>query len=493
MSIESVEPVVSPTPIVTARAITSGTVEPDELRRVEMFADLRADELAWIAAQSERIVLTPGQLLLVSGEPAEWMFVGIAGTIEVRREQLGSSVPAYVFHAGDVAGVIPYSRMKVFVGNGRAATPAVVARFPRALFPELLRRVPTLAPRFVALLADRVRDATRREAQVERLLALGKLSAGIAHELNNPVAAIINTFAEAGRRLRSRAELVVELLQCGASPEALERLEALRTSPRPARKLDPIARTDNLDLVDAWLRSIGFSEPWRYAATFVDAGFDVPALEDAVAEVPEVARPAALRWMESGLALDLLFTSGERAGGRVAEIVEAVKGYTNRDRGRDVSEVNLVDGIDSTIALFASRFQERGTTLAREIDTPLPSLRGYPSDLNQAWSHLLDNALDAVASLGSRGRVVIHAAAEDGGVQVEVRDNGPGIPEALQDRVFEPFFTTKAPGHGTGLGLDIARRIISDLHGGELTVESTPGDTRFIARLPLTTVATLGA
>jgi len=157
-----------------------------------------------------------------------------------------------------------------------------------------------------------------------------------------------------------------------------------------------------------------------------------------------------------------------------------------------MSDVDLRDGLDATIALFASRFHECGASLTRELDTPLPRLRAYAVDLNQAWSHLIDNALDAVYPLGVRGRVVVRAWRDDGSVRVEVRDNGPGIPEALQERVFEPFFTTKEPGHGTGLGLDIARRIISDLHGGELTMTSAPGDTRFTARLPLTTVATLG-
>ncbi len=492
MSIESAEPSV---PGFRTQPVAPATtaVEPDELRVAEMFADLRPDELAWIAAHCERIVLAPGQLLLVSGQPADWMFIGIRGTVEVRREQLGASVPAYVFHTGDIAGVIPYSRMKVFVGNGRAASNAVVARFPRTLFPELLRRVPSLSPRFVSLLADRVRDATRREAQLERLLALGKLSAGIAHELNNPVSAISNSFAEAGRRLRYRGQLVVELVRCGASPEVLERLASLRPADDARqRSLDPIARSDRLDSVDAWLKRVGLAEPWTYAATFVDAGLDVPDLEAATADVPEAARPVALKWLESGLALDGLFTSALRAGTRIAEIVDAVKGYTNRDRGRDMSDVDIREGLETTVALFASRFRERGVALERELDVPLPRLRAYAGDLNQAWSHLIENALDAVSGLGATGRVVVGAWPEDGAVRVEVRDNGPGIPEALQERIFEPFFTTKEPGHGTGLGLDIARRIITDLHGGELTVESTPGDTRFIVRLPLTTVATLG-
>jgi len=488
MSTESID-----LPTAASAVRGAGPVDPQSLRRVEMFADLRDDELSWIAEHSERVDLAPGQLLITPGEPAQWMFIALEGTVEVRREQLGANAPAYVFHAGDIAGVIPYSRMKSWVGSGRAATPAVIARFPRALFAELLQRVPTLAQRFVSLLADRVRDATRREAQIERLLALGKLSAGIAHELNNPVAAILGSFAEASRRLRHRGDLVVELVRCGASPESLERLEALRTQATAAQgPHDPVSRSDSLDAVDAWLRHEGLAEPWSYAATFVDAGFDVAALSAAVAELPHEARPAALRWLESGLALESLFTTSERAGTRISEIVAAVKGYTNRDRGRDVSDVDLREGLEATIALFASRFRERGVRLVRELDRPLPRLRAYPGDLNQAWSHLIDNALDAVTPLGSAGAVTVAAWRDDGSIYVEVRDNGPGIPEELQERVFEPFFTTKPPGHGTGLGLDIARRIIADLHGGDLTVESVPGATRFVVRLPLTTVATLG-
>ena len=493
MTTESFEPTIASASSSSVIASSSGAIHPDSLRGVAMFADLRSDELAWMAANTERVELAPRELLLVSGQPAEWMFIGIQGTVEVRRENLGSNVPAYVFHAGDVAGVIPFSRMKQFVGNGRAATHAVVGRFPRTLFPELLQRIPVLAPRFVALLADRVRDATRREAQLERLLALGKLSAGVAHELNNPVSAILGSFSDAGRRLHQRGELVVELVRYGASPDALTRLEELRrTASRRPTTSDPLDRSDDIEAMDAWLRSAGLSESWAYAATFVDAGFDVSAISSAMAGMPNAAQPTALRWLESGLALEALFESVQHAGTRVAEIVDAVKGYTNRDRGRDMSDVDVRDGLDATIALFASRFRECGATLACEINAPLPRLRAYPGDLNQAWSHLIDNALDAVAPLGRQGRVVVSATRDDGWVRVEVRDNGPGIPAELQERVFEPFFTTKEPGHGTGLGLDITRRIITDLHGGELTLESRPGDTRFVVRLPLTTVATLG-
>ena len=493
MTTESFEPTSASAVSSNAIAPRAGVIDPESLRCVEMFADLRPDELAWIAANTERIELAPRQLLLVTGEPAEWMFIGIQGTVEVRREQLGASVPAYVFHAGDIAGVIPFSRMKQFVGNGRAATHAVVGRFPRTLFPELLQRIPVLAPRFVALLADRVRDATRREAQLERLLALGKLSAGIAHELNNPVSAILGSFADAGRRLHERGELVIELVRCGASPDALTRLEELRrTAGRGREALDPFTRSNNIESMDAWLRGTGLSDSWIYAATFVDAGFDMTAMSTAMAGMPPAARPAALRWLESGLALEALFASVQHAGTRVAEIVDAVKGYTNRDRGRAMSEVDLREGLDATIALFAGRFGECGASLTLQIDKPLPRLRAYPGDLNQAWSHLIDNALDAVTPLGNKGHVVVRASRDDGWVRVEVQDNGPGIPEELRERVFEPFFTRKEPGHGTGLGLDITRRIIADLHGGEVTLESKPGDTRFVVRLPLTTVATLG-
>ncbi len=494
-----------PAPAGSAAAGTAPAgVAPDALRRSAVFADLAAPELAWVAAQCELVALAPGDVLFRPGDPAEWMFVALEGTLQARREGLGPGAPAFVVRAGDIAGTIPYSRMTSFAGTGRAVTPARVARFPKAQFAELLRRAPGLAARFVALLADRVRDATRRDAQFEKLAALGRLSAGLSHELNNPAAAAARSAAAALARLERRGALVEALLAAGVGPAALARLDAARAAraaspnePPGEPPVDPLARSDREEALAAWLAAAGVPDAGEAAATFVDAGLDAATLADAAADVPPAARGAALAWLESVLADARLLAAVRQATGRVAQLVEAMKSYTQMDRARGLVDVDVHGGLESALALLAGRAAAGGVAVVREYAAALPPVPGFPADLNQAWAALLDNALDAAAARapGARGggRVTVRTAVADGAVVVAVGDNGPGVPPGLADRIWEPFFTTKPVGQGTGLGLDVARRVVEDEHGGRLTVASAPGETWFTAHLPRTTVGTFGA
>jgi signal transduction histidine kinase len=476
------------------------SVDAAALRAVPMFADLSDDDLAWIAAESELVELEPGEVFFTPGEPAAWMFVALEGVLQARREQLGPNAPVFVLRAGDVGGTIPFSRMAAWASTGRAVTRARVARFPKARFPELLRRVPALTARFVEHLVDRVRDATRRDAQFEKLTALGKLSAALAHELNNPTSAVVNALADARRRLDERGRLTAALMDAGVTADTVLRLDALRSAavPRGAARdaADALARSDREDALARWLADQGVPDAWVASATFADAGLDdVAALDGALADVPAGSgRVASLRWLETGLASQALFASAERTAGRIAQLVDAMRRYTNRDRARGMADVDVREGLESTLALFEARCREQGVAVERRYDASLPRIRAYPGDLNQVWGILVENALDAAG--GRRGgHVTLATYVDEGAVVAEVGDDGPGIPPELEGRVFEPFFTTKDVGRGTGLSLDIARRIVVDLHGGQLTFASRPGggDTRFVVRLALATVSTFGA
>ncbi|HEU4641557.1 MAG TPA: ATP-binding protein [Gemmatimonadaceae bacterium] len=472
------------------------------LRAVPAFADLSHDELAWIAAECELVELEPGEILFAPGEAAEWMYIGVDGVLQARREQLGPGAPVFVLRPGDVGGTIPFSRMVAWAATGRAVTRARVARFPKARFPELLQRVPALTQRFVAMLIDRTRDATRREAQFEKLTALGKLSASLAHELNNPTSAVVNALGDARRRLDERGRMTAALVDAGITAETVLRLDALRSAaaPRPAARdaAEALARSDCEDALARWLAEQGVPDAWVACSTYAEAGLDdVAPIAEALAGVPASARATALRWLEAGLAAQALFASAERTAGRIAQLVDAMRRYTNRDRARDMADVDVREGIESTLALFDARFREKGIDVERRFAASLPRVRAFPGDLNQVWGILIENALDAVAARdgGARGtgHITIATYAADGAVVAEVGDDGPGIPRELEDRIFEPFFTTKDVGQGTGLSLDIARRIVVDLHGGQLSFTSRPGDTRFIVCLPLASVSTFGA
>ena len=475
-------------------------VPPDALRVVPMLADLAAGDLAWIAERCELVELERGEMLFDPGESASWMYISLSGVMQARRNHLGPSTPAFVFRAGDIGGIVPFSRMKVFDATAYAVTRASIARFPRSRFDELLEHVPVLRERFVWLLLDRVRDATRRDAQVEKLVALGTLSAGIAHELNNPSAAVIQALSDGRRRLDERGGLTAALLEAGLTPEVVRRLEAvrMRAGARMATgdgaagaSLDALERSDRHDAMCDWLATAGVSHPWIRAATFVDAAVSKAELADALGGAPAAAAVVALEWLEAGIAAQALVHASEDAAQRIVALVDLVRAYTHRDRMREMADVDVREGLATTLALHAGRLEARGVTLTTRHAGELPRIRAYPGDLNQAWGALLDNAIDAAPP--GTGRIVVRTAEEEGAVVVEIRDNGPGIPPELSERVWEPFFTTKDVGQGVGLGLDVARRVLVDLHGGELTLTSVPGDTRAIARLPLTTIGTFGA
>jgi signal transduction histidine kinase len=290
--------------------------------------------------------------------------------------------------------------------------------------------------------------------------------------------------------------MTAALVEAGISQETVLRLDALRASATPRQAAqgaaDALARSDREDALARWFADQGVPDAWVASSTFTEAGLDdIPTLERALTDVPPSARPVALRWLEMGLAAQALFASAEQTTARIAHLVDAMRRYTNRDRARDMADVDIREGIESTLALAETRFREKGVAVERRYAASLPRVRAYPGDLNQAWGGLVENALDAAPR--NTGRVVVTTCVAEGAVVAEIRDNGSGIAPELQPRIFEPFFTTKDVGEGTGLSLDIARRVVVDLHGGQLTFTSRPGDTRFTVQLPLTTVSTFGA
>jgi len=477
-----------------------------ELRRIPLLADLADDDLAWIAGELEVCTLAVGDELFAQGAPAEWMYLGLEGTVETRRAGAPAGSPTYTFRAGDLYGVIPFSRMQDFRAAGVAVTPARVARFPRARLDALLQRIPALEARFVAFLADRVRDATRRDQQFEKLTALGRLSAGLAHELNNPAAAAQRSAAEARRRLRDVGRHAAALADalgedateaaCAAGLGAPDALRA-RAAVRP-RGDDPLERSDREQAVGDWLERAGVADAWALAPTFADAGLDAADLDEVLGTLPGPARAPAAAWCEAALAAEAALATVERATGRISELVRAIKAYTHMDRGLAAAPVDVREGVDTTITLLAHKLRDRHVALARDFAPALPQVRGFAGELNQVWTNLLDNAIDAAADAhaigdGARsgagngattGSVRVRAFAERGDVVIEVEDDGAGVPDELRARIWEPFFTTKPVGRGTGLGLDIARHIVVEQHGGRLTLDSRPGRTVFAVRLP---------
>ena len=451
----------------------------EELRTVPEFADLPADGLEWLASQMTRIELEPGEVSVHAGDPADRMIVLLEG--EIRGQPINAEMPGFVSRAPAVTGMLPYSRMKQFPATARAVVRSRAAILPAERFHDMLERLPMLRARLVGVLTDRVRRSTQLLVQTEKLAALGKLSAGLAHELNNPAAAAqrsvgnlreaFRTFRDAAARLNAH-ELSVD--QRAAIP-ALE--DAL--AQRSAAPLDSLERSDCEEQVAAGLERHGVERAWELAPVLVGAGCDTAWLDDVAGQFPPKMLTDLLARVAASLAIGSLMDEIEHSSTRITELVRAIKEYTYMDQGPE-QEVDIHHGLENTLIMLRYRLKH-GVEVKLDFDRTLPRVCAYGSELNQVWTNLIDNAADA---MNGKGELRIRTARELDRVLVEIADNGPGIPREILDHIFEPFFTTKGVGNGTGLGLETVRRIVRE-HRGEITVESESGATRFQVRLPL--------
>ena len=451
------------------------------LRQIEIFSDLREDQLQWFASKAEEIRLSPGQLFLHEGDPADALFVLLEGEVRGRRENGGGDSPGFVGRAGQVTGMLPFSRMTTFNLTARATAPTWLLRLPKEHFEEMLERIPELLPRLIGVLADRIRESSRAEQQRDKMSALGKLSAGLAHELNNPAAAAgraAEGLREYMRELRSANKtLDNESLSCEERAALASLEETLLDRSAPA--LDALEQSDLEEELAAWLKRHNIGNASRLASGSVEAGVDRGALEKLGGKFRGEVLAHALARIVSSLGAERLTREIEASTGRISELVRAIKEYTYMDQAPE-QEVDVHRGIESTLTMLKFRLKH-GVDVKREFDPDLPRVFAHGSELNQVWTNVIDNAIDA---MGGKGQLTIRTSKELDFVLVEIVDNGPGIPDAVKPHIFEPFFTTKGVGEGTGMGLDTVYRIVR-AHRGEISVESRPGRTSFQVRLPL--------
>jgi signal transduction histidine kinase len=450
-----------------------------KLRKVHVFEDLSDEDLAWFISQCQERHAAPGDVIVREGDTPEYMMVMLEGEMRARAEHGSPDGPVFTVQGGEVTGMLPFSRLKVIGVTGRAVLPSHYLGFPVTQFPALFQRLPELVRRLVGLLADRVRSVTRAEQQHEKLAALGKLSAGLAHELNNPSAA-------ARRSAAALRDCLVRLREAARNTEIgpedcgllAEREEEIRSTLKPAQFKDEFARVEREEAIQSWLESHKVADAWRLSPSLADAGLTDAHLASFAAAAgasvgPELTRFATLLEMER-IAEEL-----EHSSARISDLIKAIKEYSYMDQG-PMQEVDIERGLETTLTIMNHKLK-RGITVIRDYSPNLPKVMASGSELNQVWTNLIDNAADA---MNGNGKLTVRTARENDFVLVEIADNGVGIPPEALSRIFDPFFTTKGVGQGTGLGLDVVSRIIKNV-AGQISVTSVPGNTRFQVRIPV--------
>jgi signal transduction histidine kinase len=455
-------------------------VEKSELLQVPVFADLPDDQIEWFISQSEEMHLKPGITYIHQGDPADSMFVILEGQLQSRGEFGGEAV---IFHskAGDIGGVLPFSRMKFYTVSGRALTDARALRFPVAKFQELVQRMPELTQRLVGLMSDRIREATRVEQQRDRLASLGKLSAGLAHELNNPASAARRATSQLRSTMKRIKDASHELGARELTPAQKAEIEKLESLFIQQDGHPPDTLTISLleEQIDSWLRAHGQEDLWQLASDLAHKNVKPETLDQLFTILDADTARAALVRIGASLEIANLLNEIESSTSRISDLVKAIKEYTYMDQS-PVQNVDIAKSLETTLTIMNHKLK-RGVAVKRDYGKIPLLVNSFGSELNQVWTNIIDNAIGAMKG---QGELSVRTYRDDGSVVVEIADNGPGIPAKVLPHIFEPFFTTKGVGEGTGLGLDTVQRIVRK-HRGHVQVDSKPGDTRFQIWLPM--------
>jgi signal transduction histidine kinase len=456
----------------------------EALKKVGPLHDLKESEFEWLATHGTEVFAESGAVVFREGDPATTMWILLKGEVYVRREH-GGPAALFIGRSGLITGLMPFSRMKAYGGLGYTSAPTWVLEYDRSLFPEMLQAIPSLTQTFVGILLDRVREITRMEQQSEKLNALGKLAGNLAHELNNPASAAQRSAAGVLEELRVYGHERFNLGRLCLSTENTEKVQAWEDQVRAeAKRLGAPAtpeQTSREEQIVRWLQQHDIHESWHIAPELAEFGLVPAQLEPLAGFLDPGAMAVVLSQFTSSLRTERIAEAMIDSTARIFDLIRAIKDYSYMDQ-MPIQEVDVPQSLENTLAMVASRL--RKVEVVRDYEPNLPPVSAYGRELNQVWTALIENALDAIQNEGQI-RLLVRTAGDM--LLIEVWDSGPGIPVELQGRIFEPFFTTKAPGSGLGLGLDAVSRIVR-MHRGYVTVQSKPGSTCFQVRLPLQTV-----
>lgn len=452
-----------------------------DIRQGPLFANLPEDQIQCVLEMGSEVTLQSGEILFSEGDAALYFYILLEGNLQITKRGNGQEFTLALHTVpGTFTGEVPLLTGTPYIATARAVKPTKVLRYDAATFRQLLRMCQGMLDIILSVFASRIQGTEVAMMQQEKLASLGKLSAGLAHELNNPASAALSATEQLREVLQTLPETLsawhghdngTELF-CSSQQRAVQEGDA-------ATGLDPLTRSDLEDELALWLEERGMAESWLLAPTFIDVGLDRAWFDTLTSSLDDKTVASFVLILEKILRMQALLSTIGQSTTRISTLVSAVKSYVYMDQA-PLQEIDVHEGLENTLVILHHKL--KNIEVVREYDRTLPAISAYGSELNQVWTNLLGNAIDA---LEGQGKIWLRTWSENDHVVVEVADNGPGIPEETQPRIFEPFFTTKGVGKGSGLGLDIARRIIVMHHNGDLQVSSRPGATCFTVRLPI--------
>jgi signal transduction histidine kinase len=465
-------------------------ITPDELRTLFLFEKLNDDQLAWLSAHARVEEHPAGTVVFAEGSPATCFYVLLGGAVSLFRQVSGDELEItrtdqLGVYAGATQAYVRDGSQEVYKTSLRAVTDVRLMALPGPEFGAVLRDWFPMAIHLLEGLYLGLQASTALVSQRERLVALGSLSAGLMHELNNPAAATVRATAALRERQAHMRNKLAGLASGKIDRTQLQNLVELQESViarlAKAPKLTPMQTSDREDELSDWLDSHGLYGGWDLAPVLVAAGMDIECLDDIAAKVDPSLLEQSVRWLTYTLETEMLMTEIEDASARISTLVGAAKQYSQMDRAAH-QRVDIHEGLKSTLMMLSHKIGKE-IEVVKDFDHSLPKIPAYPAELNQVWTNIIDNAVQA---MDGQGRLTIRTSRLDDSVLVDFGDTGPGMSAEIRRRIFEPFFTTKPVGQGTGLGLDISFRIVVNRHHGDISVTSEPGNTHFLIRLPIT-------
>lgn len=462
------------------------TLTPEWLKQIDSLKQVPDEQLQWWIDKSRHYSLQEGEHLFTEDEPIIGTHVVVDGKFKIFFMQNGAMRELLDYSAPTITGHLPFSRGKVAGATARATTDAQIMTFPLECMPELIHNHFELTQALVHIMADRIREGMAMQQQNEKMMALGKLSAGLAHELNNPAAAIVRSSTLLKSHLQMQPETFKKVMNIRITPEEVDvvnkrMFEVMSKTERPVLSL--MERTNCEDDVTDWLDDREVENAMEVAEHFVDFGFTKDDLEFFSQHIGSEHLSPVLNWINNNLVTEKMVTEIQEASQRISDLVGSVKNFTHMDRAQDKQYCDIRIGIRNTLTMLNHKLKKGNVNVVENFDETLPEVKAFIGELNQVWTNLIDNALDAMEVTENR-ILEIKTERDKEFVKVSIIDNGPGIPDDIKNNIFDPFFSTKEIGKGTGLGLDVVMRIVKQ-HRGSIRANSVPGKTEFVVCFPI--------